>query len=274
LIGLYALTIYTSSYWTKLGQIVFSTLLAFALWKKVTNRLPYLTDTRVLPSKIDLSDGLVVAFCFSAFAGYADLIISRETIVREAFQLTMAQSIAGLLVVPTAVYLLSSRNVTELWEYVGLVSKKCPWKSNWLFKVLMFTALGGAGSVLCTSIYFNALTVFPNLRDWKEASEATLAFHSFGASAWAYGLFILFVPLCEEFIFRGLVYQGLRKSFNPPVAALMSAILFGFVNPSTAMIPSMGLGLATALGLERTGLLITPILIHATYNICILLLSR
>ncbi len=46
LVGMYALTIYASPFWAKLGLLIVFTAVSVALWKKVEARLPYLLDTR------------------------------------------------------------------------------------------------------------------------------------------------------------------------------------------------------------------------------------
>ena len=46
LVGIYAVSIYTSVYWTKLSLLIFFTAVSIALWKKIEGRLPFLLDTR------------------------------------------------------------------------------------------------------------------------------------------------------------------------------------------------------------------------------------
>ena len=79
-------------------------------------------------------------------------------------------------------------------------------------------------------------------------------------------LAIVAAPVFEEFIFRGLIFGGLRRSMELAGSVLASAGIFAIVHPPASVIPVFGLGVATALVYERTKLLIGPITAHAAYN--------
>jgi len=51
----------------------------------------------------------------------------------------------------------------------------------------------------------------------------------------------------EEFIFRGLIYGGLRRSFGAVIAALASAAIFAIVHPPASVIPVFIMGTCGAL---------------------------
>jgi len=85
-------------------------------------------------------------------------------------------------------------------------------------------------------------------------------------SAWLLLLTVGAAPLCEEFIFRGLIFGGLRRSLDVYRAAACSAALFAAVHPLLSIAPVFVLGLCTALLYERKKQLLAPILVHATYN--------
>jgi len=87
-------------------------------------------------------------------------------------------------------------------------------------------------------------------------------------------LLILAAPLVEEFVFRGLIFQGLRRSAGPALAILGSAALFAFVHSPIAVIPVFGLGIAAAISFETSGVLWAAIVTHAIYNTCLLFFSR
>jgi membrane protease YdiL (CAAX protease family) len=62
------------------------------------------------------------------------------------------------------------------------------------------------------------------------------------------------VPFCEELFFRGFLYGGLRRRLPFPVAAVISAVVFGAVHLNEANV------------YERTGSLWSTIAIHVTNN--------
>jgi membrane protease YdiL (CAAX protease family) len=90
------------------------------------------------------------------------------------------------------------------------------------------------------------------------------------AVAWLAALAIAAAPVFEEFIFRGLVFGGLRRSFGPAAATLASAAIFAIVHPPMSVIPVFLMGVCAALIYERTKLLAAPMTVHAVYNAAVL----
>jgi len=109
-----------------------------------------------------------------------------------------------------------------------------------------------------------ALDLFPETRQAVNLFEPTLA-------TMIAIMVIVAAPVFEEFIFRGLIFGGLRRSLNLPVAAIASAAIFAIVHPPASVIPVFVLGLCTALAYERTRILAAPIVVHAIYNAAIMM---
>lgn len=80
---------------------------------------------------------------------------------------------------------------------------------------------------------------------------------------------ILFAPVVEELLFRGLIFRSLQayyKSVWP--AAIVSGLLFGLIHigsPQT-VVPLAFFGILLAVAYAKTGSLTFPILIHAVFN--------
>jgi membrane protease YdiL (CAAX protease family) len=91
--------------------------------------------------------------------------------------------------------------------------------------------------------------------------------------AWIAVLAVVAAPLFEEFIFRGLIYRGMRRSSPPVAAVLLSAALFAIVHPPISVVPVFFLGVSAALALEFTGTLLAPVLVHVVYNAAVLAAS-
>ncbi len=83
---------------------------------------------------------------------------------------------------------------------------------------------------------------------------------------WLFLLAVVAAPLCEEFIFRGLIFGGLRRSLGLVPSALISAALFAIIHPPASMLPVFVLGLCTAYAYDKTRALLAPVLVHALYN--------
>ena len=83
-------------------------------------------------------------------------------------------------------------------------------------------------------------------------------------------LTLVAAPLCQEFIFRGLIFSGLRRSTGLLPSMLMSAALFAIVHPPASMLPAFLLGLLTAYVYDNTRALLAPVLVHAAFNVALL----
>lgn len=75
--------------------------------------------------------------------------------------------------------------------------------------------------------------------------------------------------LCEEILFRGLVFQFLRQ-FHPGLAIIVSNLLFGLahlVTPLYALLAAMaGLYLTALMVIDPSSNLLLPIVAHAVYD--------
>jgi membrane protease YdiL (CAAX protease family) len=130
---------------------------------------------------------------------------------------------------------------------------------------LQWGLIGGGVASLCGITYLvttSALGLFPSPRA-NPIADPNLPY-------WLAALAIVAAPVFEEFIFRGLIFGGLRRSLGLPAAALASAAIFGLVHPAAAVIPVATMGLCAALVYARTGALVAPMLVHALYNADIL----
>ena len=77
----------------------------------------------------------------------------------------------------------------------------------------------------------------------------------------------VFGPVCEELVFRGILYRGYLKSGNALKAVLLSSLLFGLIHMNFNQAPyAFALGVAMALLMEATGSLLAPILMHMVFN--------
>src|SRR5262249_748514 len=62
--------LFSRALWAKFGELTLSALLAYALWQKLKDHLPYLLDpTEAPPPTIGVADGVLAALAFFAFQG-------------------------------------------------------------------------------------------------------------------------------------------------------------------------------------------------------------
>lgn len=81
---------------------------------------------------------------------------------------------------------------------------------------------------------------------------------------------VIFAPLFEEIVFRGIIQKGLiNKGWRPRYAILISALAFGLIHGNPwQFIGAILLGSVLGLVYYKTKSLLLPILLHAFNNLC------
>jgi membrane protease YdiL (CAAX protease family) len=125
-------------------------------------------------------------------------------------------------------------------------------------QALLLGAAGGAVASLAGLLYIKVGAAM----GWLPAAAAP----DRTTALWLGTLAVAAAPLFEEFIFRGLIFGGLRRSLGIVPATLASAAIFAFIHPPLSVLPVFGLGICAALTYERTKMLAAPMLVHAIYN--------
>lgn len=275
LAAMYANTIYSASVWGKLAQLVLSTLLAIALWQKVKDICPYILDPVDQPPRtISLADGMIAALAFFVVQGLIAVFLHWGSSAAPAAQITMAYTLAGLIVGSMTLLILWRQGVPDLWGEIGLARRDDRARVSSVGRGVLQGIAWGAIAALGAIVYVRVLNLFPQWQTWKQEAEMTSFFTRAANPAWLIALTILAAPLFEEFLFRGLVFQGLRRSIGPALAVLASAALFALIHPPISVIPVFGLGIAAALSFQRTGLLLAPIVAHSVYNASVFLFNK
>ena len=271
LASLFTHAIYSPSDYQKVVQLLLSALLAIALWQKVRDHLPYLLDpVSAPPPRISLADGLIAIVSFFALQGVISLILTGTGVpLSQGAVLLIAFTGAGLLVSVSAFLIHWQQGVPELPAQLGLRRSADGAGSGPLAAVgaglaAGALALGGAW------LYLTILPQIPALRSFAIEQKAAMSAADIGM-IWLALLTILAAPLCEEYIFRGLAFRGLRRMFPPALAIAASAALFAIVHPPLSVIPVFGLGIACAFAFEKTKTLLAPMVAHAIYNAVVLL---
>jgi membrane protease YdiL (CAAX protease family) len=103
---------------------------------------------------------------------------------------------------------------------------------------------------------------------WAEWFDADLAWGSPATIAVTVLGAVVFAPIFEELVFRGLLYGSLRARFSWPIAGVASALVFGLAHGyGTAGFFSVFLsGILWAWLYERTGSLLPCVAAHVVNN--------
>ncbi len=270
--GIYGSGLATPGIWPKIVLMTLATLAAWAVWQHVTDRLPYLLDPTALPPRqITLVDGLVAALAFFGLQGVIQLLLVAAE-VSPGPAVVAAFSVSGLLVVGFVLAAFHSGRMPAILASVGLrASGAAP--PRWLRTAATGLVCGTAATVVL-GLYLFALNEAVQ-QGWLSVDRLKEGMHRAGdMQVWLSVLAVVAAPLFEEFIFRGLVFRGLRRSMPFVAAAVVSAAVFALVHPPVSVAPVFVLGLAAAWAYERSGLLLAPILTHMVYNAAAILLGQ
>lgn len=78
---------------------------------------------------------------------------------------------------------------------------------------------------------------------------------------------VIVAPVAEEFIFRGYLYPVGRKYLGPFFAVAGSSFFFALLHGHLASLPALfTLAVCLALAYEKSGSLLVPMVMHATFN--------
>lgn len=86
---------------------------------------------------------------------------------------------------------------------------------------------------------------------------------------------VLIGPLCEELIYRGLIYKRLRAAISPMQAMVISSLLFGIAHGNLVqLLYAFVLGLLMAYVYEKYHSFLAPFLFHAVGNAIAVLMTE
>ena len=232
LTGLYIAALAAGNPAQQLVSVVLTGALAVALWQKARDALPYLLDPAASPpARITVADGLIAVMLFFILQTLLLILLKDQVAAPLTYVLLrLVYWRAGTAGVPR------------------IAQGRQPWR---------WGVVGACAAVLFGIGYAALLPpgTFPPAG---------------GHWLWLLALGVLAAPLCEEFIFRGLLQSGLRRSLPAWQAVTIAAALFAVMHPPAAMLPAFALGLCTGYAYERSGALLAPMLVHAGYNAALL----
>ena len=126
-------------------------------------------------------------------------------------------------------------------------------------------------AVLGLNLLFDLTGIIDNSAAYQAVAAGQLS-ASLAVGLICYGIIS---PLAEELVFRGIVYNELKRSYRLPLAMLISALLFGLYH----MNPVQGgygfiMGLLLAYLYEYFGIFLWPVLVHMLANSLAYILSN
>ncbi len=160
-----------------------------------------------------------------------------------------------------------------IWTYRARIATLGPFRLP--ARAIWEALLSGSGLVGLTALYGLALQYLWPSAYQQMVDEQTVQL-TWLAAPWPLLWFsaVIVAPICEELMYRGVVFSGLRRAWGLPAAAVASAILFAAVHlMPLSLVPLFAIGLASALLYARHRSLLVSLVLHAAYNALSLLLG-
>lgn len=255
LIALYTSVIGIGDPWRCFGATALTAALTVALWQKAADTLPHLLDPwSPVPRKLSLADGLGAALVFFVLQGLVDLLLRLVPTVNAGARHFLAYATAGVVA--------CALSIGGLWRFeAGRVPKLLA--SGKGRAVVLGAGAGAAVGAVAVAAQWLLFRTHLLSRD-------ELGLLRGGDLGWLVLLAVVAAPLCEEYIFRGLVFGGLERLWGFRRAALGSALIFAVVHPMLSAPTVFLLGLSTAFVYARSGMLLGPIVTHVVYNAAVI----
>ena len=225
---------------------------------------------RILDAFLVLGAGLLfLAIALVVSLGLAQLqaVDTRDTLLRTLIGTVVSASFYLFLL--WMVHLLILQRYHLSWRALGM--RMVNWQ--WLVAVPFVNAL----LIFSDVLFLRAMVaVFGPSRTWPRQLNASTIDATQQPALLVLiivtGLFL--TPITEELLFRGVLYQALRRRMPAGGAALLSAIVFAAMHGQIVLfIPFTVMGIILAMIYERSGSIVPTILVHACNNGIILLFA-
>jgi len=177
---------------------------------------------------------------------------------------TPMEGLAALITIPVMALLIRKDRKKERNSGVVPVKKVKYWK---------YGAVALMSAALC--IGMNNLFFISNLTSLSAEYEETMeALYSTGFAMQILCLGIL-VPVCEELVFRGLMYKRMRENAGFVWAMIYTAIVFSFVHVNIVQaIYAFVMAVVFAFVYEKYGSLTAPVIAHVVANVVAVLATE
>ena len=124
----------------------------------------------------------------------------------------------------------------------------------------------GASAALAVNILFSLLGFTGSSVNYEQVAEKQFAFPLW-AGVLLYGIVS---PFAEEIVFRGIVYNRMRRQYSLWTALIGSSLLFGLYHGNVVQaVYGFLLGLLIAVLYEKYGSFLVPVLLHGAANIAV-----
>lgn len=116
------------------------------------------------------------------------------------------------------------------------------------------------------NLLFDLVGLSGSSQNFSQAAEAQYGMEF----VWGLFLYGILSPVVEEAVFRGLIYNRMKRCFHPKIALVCSALIFGAYHGNLVQaLYGTILGVLIAYTYERYGSFAAPVIFHGVANISI-----
>ncbi len=128
-------------------------------------------------------------------------------------------------------------------------------------------ALYTGGGICFALVVSGALSLLPIPESAMAQYSSALSSSISGTLAERLLSVVIFAPVAEELLFRGIIYGSFKKTARRIVAVAASCAIFGLMHQDPLwMIYAFIMGLGLTLTLDAAGTLLAPMLLHVAFN--------
>ncbi|HEV8003041.1 MAG TPA: type II CAAX endopeptidase family protein, partial [Planctomycetaceae bacterium] len=247
-------TIYRGAFWEQLTLLAVLGVLSMAVRQRQLTDLAWLSEpVENPPVRFDVMDALLALLAFLALRDAASGLLN-QTVANVPLALG-----GGYIIAAVALWL-----ITTIWMKRTGRQIAVPRMSGSKFRPV---ALGLAATCAVGLLWVGVLRHSNDAAMAQTNMKVPTTIGPGTAGNWVFlATLVLAAPIFEEWLFRGLLYRSLRRSWGLVTSVAISALLFTAIHPMASSVAVLGLGVATALVLERTGRLWPSMLVHIGYN--------
>lgn len=159
------------------------------------------------------------------------------------------------------------RMVSKEWQKRGALAKS----AQLSMKTYLFTGMISVGFTIGVNLVINAYGIFKYNYDFAQVSQMI-----YSEPIYLQLLVIgLLVPVCEELLFRGVVYERISQNGSPKAAWLLTSVLFAFFHGTwIQIIYAFFFSFLIIYTYQQSGSFKMPLLFHIVSNLSALILRQ
>lgn len=252
-----AIAVYSQNWWLQAGVLAMLVILNAAVRERQLVELAWLSEpVETPPRRVYPMHGLLALIAFQTLIGVFGGLLRQAEFLSAAAATMTAYCLSAALVMAGCWVWLHEHKLSIRWDHP---------RGPILRPMLQ-------GLSLSCAVGFAVVTILKHFElQWQTPAHVSdeVIRHGSYDKWYLFVLFVIAAPLFEEWVFRGLLYRSLRRSWGIALSVGVTAVLFATLHPVAGSVALVTLGATTALTAERTGRLWPSIAVHAGYNLMV-----